>query len=71
MLTKVSKGCRIGRRDFTAGVCACLLSGLRLAGDCIADDQLHVLKPADLERLRMDFNASRNKVRLFSVLSPT
>ncbi len=36
-----------------------------------ADNPLHVLKADDIERLRMDFNASRSKVRLLFLLSPT
>ncbi len=71
MLHDVPKERRIGRRGFAAGVCAWFFTGAKLARDCPADDQLHVLGPGDFERLRMDFNASRTKVRLFSVLSPT
>lgn len=62
---------RISRRSFTAGACTCLVTGVRLAADCLAEDQLHVLGSGNIERLRMDFNASRTKVRLFCVLSPT
>ena len=35
------------------------------------DNPLHVLSADDVERLRLDFNASRNKVRLLLLLSPT
>lgn len=62
---------RFGRREFAAGACAWLLATSRFAVDGVAEDELHVLNPGDYERLRMDFNASRAKVRLFSVLSPT
>ncbi len=62
---------RMSRKDFAAGICVWWLTGTRLARDCLAEDRLHILEPGSLERLRMDFNASRTKVRLFSVLSPT
>ncbi len=35
------------------------------------DNPLHVLSADNVERLRLDFNASRNKVRLLFLLSPT
>jgi hypothetical protein len=35
------------------------------------DDILHVLQPDNIDRLRLDFNASRSKVRLVFMLSPT
>jgi hypothetical protein len=38
---------------------------------CLADDNLHVLPPDNLDRLKLDFNASRIKVRLLFILSPT
>ncbi len=62
---------RISRRSFTLGAGGCLVTGLKLLGDCLAEDQLHVLGTGNIERLRMDFNASRTKVRLLCVLSPT
>jgi hypothetical protein len=34
-------------------------------------EQLHILKGDDIERLRLDFNASRSRVRLLMFLSPT
>ena len=36
-----------------------------------AEDPLHVLPANSIERLRLDFNASRGKVRLIFMLSPT
>jgi hypothetical protein len=36
-----------------------------------ADDSLHILQPDNIDRLRLDFNASRSKVRLVFMLSPT
>jgi hypothetical protein len=41
---------------------------LRPAG---AQDQLHVMKDGDIERLRFEFNAARSRVRLMMFLSPT
>jgi hypothetical protein len=35
------------------------------------DDNLHILQPDNIDRLRLDFNASRSKVRLVFMLSPT
>jgi len=35
------------------------------------DDRLRILQPDDLERLKLDFNTNRDKVRLLFVLSPT
>jgi len=37
----------------------------------LSQDSLVILKPGNFERLRLDFNAGRNKVRLLTVLSPT
>ena len=37
----------------------------------LAGDNLHVLPQDNLDRLRLDFNASRIKVRLLFILSPT
>ncbi len=36
-----------------------------------AELQLHVLPGKNIDRLRLDFNASRSKVRLVFMLSPT
>ena len=36
-----------------------------------SEDNLHVLQPGNIDRLRLDFNASRSKVRLVFMLSPT
>jgi hypothetical protein len=36
-----------------------------------AEDNLHILPVDSIERLRLDFNASRSKVRLVFMLSPT
>ncbi len=61
----------LSRREILAALPAALLS---LAGSArlpAADNPLHVLKADGIERLRMDFNASRSKVRLLFLLSPT
>ncbi len=34
-------------------------------------DDIHILPPDNIDRLRLDFNASRSKVRLVFMLSPT
>jgi hypothetical protein len=36
-----------------------------------AEDPLYILPADNIERLRLDFNASRSKVRLVFMLSPT
>jgi hypothetical protein len=36
-----------------------------------AEDPLHMLEANNIERLRLDFNASHSKVRLVFMLSPT
>jgi hypothetical protein len=46
-----------------------LLSLVRLPQ--AAEDQIHILPADNIERLRQDFNASRSKVRLVFMLSPT
>jgi hypothetical protein len=61
----------INRRIFLAaltGGLAALASGLHIAA---APQELHILKQGDTERLRLDFNAYRSKVRLLAILSPT
>ncbi len=62
----------LNRRELLAAMPATLLSvfTIRRAG-AADDDSLHLLKPGNIERLRMDFNASRSKVRLLFLLSPT
>lgn len=55
---------RLFLTTLTAGAAA-------LALPARAQDPLHVLKPGDFERLRLDFNANRERVRLVAYLSPT
>lgn len=61
---------RPSRRDILTALpalaCAC-----RLVSDLRAAETLYELKRDDLERLKLDFNANRNKARLVFVLSPT
>ena len=53
------------------------LTALALAGAPLSlpapasEGDLQVLKQDDTERLRLDFNANRSKVRVVPVLSPT
>lgn len=61
----------INRRIFLAvltGGLAASASALRVAA---APQELHILKQGDTERLRLDFNTYRSKVRLLAILSPT
>jgi hypothetical protein len=63
---------RVARRELLTLLPLSFLSALQRQGRAAsADDSMHILKPGDVERLRMDFNASRSKVRLFLLLSPT
>jgi YD repeat-containing protein len=61
---------RPSRRDILTALpalaCAC-----RLVSELHAAETLYELKRDDLERLKLDFNANRNKTRLVFVLSPT
>ncbi len=62
----------MGRRELLSLIPASCFSILSPFFRALAsDDTLHVLKPGDIERLRLDFNASRSKVRLLLLLSPT
>lgn len=63
--TKVPINRRIFLAALTGGVAA---SALRSAA---APQEIHILKQGDTERLRLDFNAYRSKVRLLAILSPT
>ncbi len=62
---------RIERRSFLAALPAAALAAAVVAQAAPEDNPLHVLAADDLERLRLDFNASRSKVRLLLLLSPT
>lgn len=61
---------RPSRRDILTALpalaCAC-----RLVSELRAAETLYELKRDDVERLKLDFNANRNKARLLFVLSPT
>ncbi len=57
----------IGRRVFLSSI---LLLAFSTAAS-VSAETLQVLKQNDFERLKLDFNANRSKVRLLLVLSPT
>ncbi len=60
------------RRDLLAFLPSALLSTLATGfRGMSAEEALHALKGDNLDRLRLDFNASRSKVRLLFLLSPT
>jgi len=60
------------RRDFLKALLGLLLTPAVIClGTPAAEDTLHILRRDDVERLRLDFNASRDKVRLLFMLSPT
>jgi len=60
------------RRDFLKALPGFLLAPAVIChGTPVAEDTLHILRQDDVERLRLDFNASRDKVRLLFMLSPT
>jgi hypothetical protein len=56
---------RLDRRQFLTVFAAAPLAGIQ------DEASLHILQGESLDRLRMDFNTSRGKVRLLFVLSPT
>ena len=60
---------RLDRRTFLGAVASA--AGITVPAAAAADTTLHVLPEDNYERLRMDFNASRTKVRMLFVLSPT
>jgi hypothetical protein len=62
----------IHRRGFLTRLAAAFAaSAAVLRGAPALQDNLLMLKSGDLERLRLDFNGNRQKVRLLAVLSPT
>ena len=62
---------RTTRRWFLALLPGAFSSVIRTTRAQTSEDTLHVLEGDDVERLRLDFNASHNKVRLLFLLSPT
>jgi hypothetical protein len=58
-----------GRRQFIAQIAA--LPAAAVAATAAAGDLLYVLRDGNVERLRTDFNANRDKARLVFMLSPT
>jgi len=72
MLKQKEMGFEIHRRSFlTSLATAFAASAALLRGAPALQDDLVILKNGDLERLRLDFNGNRQKVRLLAVLSPT
>jgi hypothetical protein len=61
----------LSRLSLLAGALLFTLFTILLARSGDAQDSLHILPPDSIERLRLDFNASRDKVRLVFMLSPT
>ncbi len=62
---------KFARRRFLAawpGAFWAIAGNSRVSAD---DNPLHVLPDDKVDRLRLDFNASRSKVRLLFLLSPT
>jgi hypothetical protein len=62
---------KTARRSFLQYLPGALLTLGTAARGRAAEVPLHVLKANDIQRLRLDFNASRSKVRLLFLLSPT
>jgi hypothetical protein len=61
----------VPRRIFLAALTAGLTTSAAALRTAMAQDELHVLKDGNLERLRLDFNTNRQRVRLVAVISPT
>jgi hypothetical protein len=62
---------RMNRKEFLYRMRRLLLAAAAIPKSLGADDSLHILPQNSIERLRLDFNASRTKVRLLFLLSPT
>ena len=65
--TKIPINRRIFLAALTGGVAASAWA-LRVAA---APQEIYILERGNTERLRLDFNAYRSKVRLLAILSPT
>lgn len=61
----------INRRIFLAALTGGLAASASALSIAAAPQELNILKQGDTERLRLDFNAYRSKVRLLAILSPT
>ncbi|MBP1595046.1 MAG: hypothetical protein H6Q05_423 [Acidobacteria bacterium] len=59
------------RRRFLAALAAGAAAAASVVRMAAAQAELTVLKAGDLDRLRMDFNANRGKVRILCIISPT
>jgi hypothetical protein len=72
MFKDKESGFGIQRRNFLRFLAtAFAASGVTLRGAPAPQGNLIILKNGDIERLRLDFNGNRQKVRLLAVLSPT
>jgi len=66
-----SSASSLPRRKFLAALAASAAAVIPVVRTAAAQAELTVLKEGGLDRLRMDFNANRGKVRILSILSPT
>lgn len=71
MLRDEAADVEITRRIFLATLTAGLAASAPAVCGAAAQEELHVLNSGNLERLRLDFNSSRERVRLLALLSPT
>lgn len=71
MLKQTVKDTGVPRRIFLAALTTGLTSSAAALRGTVAQDELHVLKDGNLERLRLDFNTNHERVRLVAFLSPT
>jgi hypothetical protein len=60
----------ISRRNFLAALGSGTVAARALRATPVPQE-LYVLKKGDVQRLRLDFNSYRDKVRLLAILSPT
>jgi hypothetical protein len=71
MLRHKVKDTGVPRRSFLTALATGLATSAAALRGAIAQDELHVLKDGNLERLRLDFNTNHERVRLVAFLSPT
>jgi hypothetical protein len=71
MLKNMVKDTGVPRRIFMAALTTGLTTSAAALRSAMAQDELHVLKDGNLERLRLDFNTNRERVRLVAIISPT
>jgi hypothetical protein len=61
----------VPRRIFLAALTTGLAASAAALRGVSSQNELRIFKTGDLERLRLEFNSDREKVRLLAVLSPT